>query len=77
MSDDPVTNKLAMDLIYADETLQQEVEERIKDIARAKVAEILNNPETFKRFMVNNAYELDRQTMRAFKAFINNPQNIY
>jgi len=77
MSDDPVTNKLAMDLIYTDETLQQAVEARIKEVVKAELIKCLNDPEMFRRFLTNNAFDFNRQAVRAVKEFINNPTPIY
>jgi len=77
MSDDPVTNKLAMDLIYADETLQDAVETRIREIVRAELVKCLNDSEVARRFLTNNAFEFNRQAVRAVKEFINNPTPIY
>ena len=77
MNDDPVTNKLAMDLIYTDETLQEEVEQRIKEIVKEQLTILLNNPTIFDRFLINNAYNFNNQVVRAVKDFMNNPRQIY
>ena len=78
---DPVTNSLALQTQFGDDDLKREVDSHIINLA-AKVAhevvrEAFNNPDNFRRMVVNNQFEFEVHVMRAMKSFLNNPKNIY
>jgi hypothetical protein len=74
---DPVTNAIALELEFGGDALRQEIEARITIIVRGELQRILNDPETFNRLIVNNAYDFETAVARSMKAFLNNPRNIY
>jgi len=74
---DPVTNALALQLEFGDDALRQEIEARIANIVRDELKRMLNEPETFRRLLVNNSYEFETAVARSMKSFLNNPRNIY
>lgn len=74
---DPVTNALALELEFGDDALRREIEERITNIVRGEIVRMLNDPETFRRLIVNSAYDFETAVARSMKNFFNNPRNIY
>lgn len=74
---DPVTNALALELEFGDDALRREIEERITNIVRGEIMRMLNDPETFRRLIVNSAYDFETAVARSMKNFFNNPRNIY
>jgi hypothetical protein len=74
---DPVTNAIALELEFGGDALRQEIEARITQIVKREIGNMLNNPETFNRLIVNNAYNFDTAVARSMKNFLNNPRNIY
>ena len=74
---DPVTNALALELEFGDDALRREIEERITNIVRDEIKRMLNDPETFRRLIVNSAYDFETAVARSMKNFFNNPRNIY
>lgn len=78
---DPVTNSLVLQTQFGDDDLKKEVDEHIKQLAYEVVAlavrEAFNNPENFRRLLVNNQTEFEVGVMRALKNFLNYPKNIY
>lgn len=78
---DPVTNSLALQTQFGDDDLKKEVDDHIKKLAYEVVAlavrEAFNNPDNFRRLLVNNQSEFEVGVMRAMKSFLNNPKNIY
>ena len=77
MSNDPATNILAAQIAYGEDELQKLVDERIRQVAERVVVRMLNDPEVTRRIIVNNAYDLNTQVVRAMKDFFNNPRQIY
>ena len=78
---DPVTNSLVLQTQFGDDELKKEVDLHIAQIA-AKVAENIvlnafNNPDNFRRLIVNNNYEFETQVARSLKNFLQNPRNTY
>jgi hypothetical protein len=74
---DPVTNALALQLEFGDDALRKEIEARITNIVRDELMRMLNDPETFRRLVINNAYDFESAVARSMKSFLNNPRNIY
>lgn len=78
---DPVTNSLALQTQFGDDELKKEVDEHIKQlafaVAQGVVHEAFNNPDNFRRLIVNNQSEFEVSVMRALKNFLNYPKNIY
>lgn len=78
---DPVTNSLALQTQFGDDELKKEVDQHIinlaSNVAQAIVREAFNNPDNFRRMIVNNQYDFEVGVMRAMKSFLNNPKNIY
>lgn len=78
---DPVTNSLVMQTEFGDDELKKAVDEHIMSLANkvatGVVLDAFNNPECFRRLLVNNQYEFELSVMRAMKSFLNNPKNIY
>lgn len=74
---DPVTNALALQLEFGDDALRQEIEARITDIVRDELKRMLNEPETFRRLVINNVYDFENAVARSMKNFLNNPRNTY
>ena len=78
---DPVTNSLALQTQFGDDELKKEVDQHIINIAtgvaQSVVLNAFNNPEYFRRMVVNNNYEFETAVARSMKNFLNNPRNIY
>lgn len=78
---DPVTNSLVLQTQFGDDDLKKEVDDHIRALAYEVVAlavrEAFNNPENFRRLLVNNQSEFEVGVMRALKNFLNYPKNIY
>jgi hypothetical protein len=78
---DPVTNSLALQTQFGDDDLKKEVDDHIRnlaiEVAHTVVREAFNNPDNFRRLLVNNQSEFEVGVMRAMKSFLNNPKNIY
>jgi hypothetical protein len=78
---DPVTNSLALQTQFGDDDLKKEVDQHIINlatgVAQAVVREAFNNPDNFRRLLVNNQFDFEVGVMRAMKSFLNNPKNIY
>ena len=78
---DPVTNTLALQTQFGDDELKKEVDQHIinlaSNVAQAIVREAFNNPDNFRRMVVNNQFEFEVSVARAMKNFLNNPKNIY
>ena len=78
---DPVTNSLALQTQFGDDELKKEVDQHIINIAtgvaQSVVLNAFNNPEYFRRMVVNNNYEFETAVARAMKNFLNSPRNIY
>ena len=78
---DPVTNSLVLQTQFGDDDLKKEVDDHIKKLAyetaRLVVSEAFNNPDNFRRLIVNNQSEFEVSVMRALKNFLNYPKNIY
>ena len=78
---DPVTNSLALQTQFGDDELKKEVDSHIinlaSKVAHEVVREAFNNPDNFRRMVVNNQFEFEVSVMRAMKSFLNNPKNIY
>ena len=78
---DPVTNSLVLQTQFGDDELKREVNAHIitlaSEVAHAIVREAFNNPDNFRRLIVNNNYEFETAVARAMKNFFNNPRNIY
>ena len=74
---DPVTNALALQLEFGDDALRREIEERITDIVRGELKRMLNDPETLRRLIINNAYDFENAVARSMKNFFTNPRNLY
>ena len=78
---DPVTNSLALQTQFGDDELKKEVNAHIislaSDVAHAIVRDAFNNPDYFRRMIVNNNYEFETAVARSMKNFLNNPRNIY
>jgi hypothetical protein len=78
---DPVTNSLALQTQFGDDELKKEVDQHITNIAtgvaQAVMREAFNNPDNFRRMLVNSNYDFEVGVMRAMKNFLNNPKNIY
>ena len=76
---DPVTNSLALQTQFGDDELKKEVDQHIinlaTNVAQAVVREAFNNPDNFKRLIVNNNYEFETQVARSLKNFLQNPRN--
>lgn len=64
---DPATNALATQMIYGDEEMQREVDERIRSIAREEIIILFNDPSFANRFITNNAYMFEQIAKQAFK----------
>lgn len=78
---DPVTNTLVLQTEFSDDEMKKAVDEHIKklahDVAYKVMLDALNNPDNFRRLLVNNQYEFEVGVMRAMKSYLNNPKNIY
>jgi len=78
---DPVTNSLALQTQFGDDELKKEVNDYIIKIALEVAHEVVrnafNNPDNFRRLIVNNTYEFETAVARSMKNFLNNPRNIY
>ena len=78
---DPVTNSLVLQTEFGDDDLKKEVDQHIINlatgVAQAVVREAFNNPDNFRRMLVNSNYDFEVGVMRAMKSFLNNPKNIY
>ena len=78
---DPVTNSLALQTQFGDDELKKEVDQHIinlaSNVAQAIVRDAFNNPDNFRRLLVNNQFEFEVGVARAMKSFLNNPKNIY
>jgi hypothetical protein len=78
---DPVTNSLALQTQFGDDELKKEIDNHIIELAMAAAHQVVlnafNNPEYFKRLIVNNNYEFETAVARSMKNFLNNPRNIY
>ena len=78
---DPVTNSLALQTQFGDDELKKEVDQHIinlaSNVAQAIVRDAFNNPDNFRRLLVNNQFEFEVGVARAMKNFLNNPKNIY
>lgn len=78
---DPVTNSLVMQTEFGDDELKKAVDDHIRQLAyevtALAVREAFNNPDNFRRLLVNNNFEFEVGVMRAMKNFLNNPKNIY
>ena len=76
---DPVTNSLVLQTQFGDDDLKKEVDQHIINlatgVAQAVVREAFNNPDNFRRLIVNNAYELETAVARSLKNYLNNPRN--
>ena len=76
---DPVTNSLALQTQFGDDDLKKEVDDHIKkladEVAQKAVLDAFNNPDFFRRLIVNNNYEFETQVARSLKHFLNNPRN--
>ena len=78
---DPVTNTLALQTQFGDDDLKKEVDQHIiklaMEVAQQAILNAFNNPEMFRRMIVNNNYEFETAVARSMKNFLNNPRNIY
>ena len=78
---DPVTNSLALQTQFGDDDLKKEVDDHImklaNEVATRVVLEAFNNPDNFRRMLVNSNYDFETGVMRAMKNFLNNPKHIY
>ena len=78
---DPVTNSLVMQTEFGDDELKKAVDEHIRslayEVAALAVREAFNNPDNFRRMLVNSNFDFEVGVMRAVKNFMNNPKNIY
>lgn len=78
---DPVTNSLVLQTQFGDDDLKKAVDDHIRalayEVAALAVREAFNNPENFRRLLVNNQTEFEVGVMRALKNFLNYPKNIY
>ena len=78
---DPVTNSLALQTQFGDDELKKEIDNHIIELAMAAAHQVVlnafNNPEMFRRMLVNNTYEFETAVARSMKNFLNNPRNIY
>ena len=74
---DPVTNAIALELEFGGDALRKEIEARITNIVRDELKRMLNDPETFRRLVVNNAFDFESAVARSMKNFFNHPRNIY
>ena len=78
---DPVTNSLALQTQFGDDDLKKEVDQHIiklaMEVAQQAILNAFNNPEMFRRMLVNNTYEFETAVARSMKNFLNNPRNIY
>jgi hypothetical protein len=78
---DPVINSLTLQTQFGDDELKKEVNDYIIKIALEVAHEVVrnafNNPDNFRRMIVNNQYDFEVGVMRAMKSFLNNPKNIY
>ena len=78
---DPVTNSLALQTQFGDDELKKEIDSHIinlaSKVAHEVVREAFNNPDYFRRMIVNNAFEFEVGVARAMKNFLNNPRNTY
>jgi hypothetical protein len=78
---DPVTNSLALQTQFGDDDLKKEVDDHIKrlayEVAQKAVLDAFNNPDNFRRLLVNNQFDFEVGVMRAMKSFLNNPKHIY
>lgn len=74
---DPVTNAIALELEFGGDALRQEIEARITKIVRDEIHRTINDPETFRRLIVNNAFDFESAVARSMKNFLNHPRNIY
>jgi hypothetical protein len=74
---DPATNALALQMEYGDEELKKAIDQLIRAIAFEVALSMTNNPDFFNRLVINNASKFNEQSVRAMKAFLNNPHQIY
>ena len=76
---DPVTNTLALQTQFGDDELKKEVDQHIinlaSNVAQAIVREAFNNPDNFRRMIVNNTYEFETLVAQALKNYLKNPRN--
>ena len=76
---DPVTNSLVLQTQFGDDDLKKEVDQHIInlaiEVAHTVVREAFNNPDNFRRLIVNNNYEFETQVARSLKNFLLNPRN--
>lgn len=78
---DPVTNALVLQTQFGDDELKREVDSHIINLASKVAHEVVrhafNEPDNFRRMVVNNQFEFEVSVMRAMKSYLNNPKNIY
>ena len=78
---DPVTNSLVLQTQFGDDELKKEIDNHIIELAMAAAQQVVlnafNNPEMFRRLVVNSNREFESAVARAMKNFFNNPHNIY
>lgn len=74
---DPVTNALTLQMEFGDDALKVAVDARIAEIVNREIYKMLNDPEAFRRLVVNNAYDFENAVARSMKNFLNNPRSIY
>ena len=76
---DPVTNSLALQTQFGDDELKKEVNDYIVkialEVAHEVVREAFNNPDNFRRLIVNNTYEFETLVAQALKNYLKNPRN--
>jgi hypothetical protein len=71
---DPATTALAVQMEYGDDELKKDVDERIRVVVREELVKLFNDPSIGERFIINNAYILDKQMKRAVKSMFENLQ---
>lgn len=78
---DAVTNTADLMINYTDDEIKAEVWAHIREIVREEVRDAVRNqmadPSAAERFIINNAYTLNKQVLRAMKEFFANNQQIY
>jgi hypothetical protein len=74
---DPVTNALALQMEYGDEDLKRDIDKRIEDIAKQVFTRMATNPDFMRRIIINNAYDFNKQVLRAVKEHFTNNNQIY
>ena len=76
---DPVTNSLALQTQFGDDELKKEVDQHIINIAtgvaQSVVRHAFNEPDNFRRMVVNNTYEFETLVAQALKNYLKNPRN--